>query len=114
MKLPNKNREGIDFRKIEEFGDPSKVHYVHVQNGNKKLDFLDVNSAVMFHNSKTFGIINTASERAYFLDFKTMKVLRKMENVKRNQFIIGFDKTFEFMGNKKEVNLRVMDFDGSN
>lgn len=84
VNLPKENKKGTDFRKFNEFGDASKVHYIHVKNGDKKLDFLDVNSNLMFHNEKTFGIINTVSERGYILDFKTMKVLRKTENVKRN------------------------------
>ena len=70
----------------------------------------------MFHNEKTFGLINSVSGRGNILDFKTMKVLRKIENVKRNQFMIAFDKSFEFTQgqSKKEVYLRVMDLDGSN
>jgi len=96
-KLAKKNKKGTDFRNYEEFGDASKVHYVHVKNGNKKLDFLDVNSTVSFHNENTFGVNNTVSERSYVLDFKTMNVLRKMDNVKRNQSTFGFDKSFEFV-----------------
>ena len=115
MKLPNQNREGIDFRKLEEFGDPSKVHYVHVQNGNKKIDFYDVNFSLMLHNAKTFGLINKVNNIACILDLKTMKVLRKKENLIPNQFVVAYDKIFEFtQKSKKEVNLRVTDFDESN